>query len=94
MQIVVGSALRQKSMIKCVALDEDTYQYLIYICRVEATYLTLRHDLRSTWASWHVQEGTQLTALKELGGWKSYEMVLRYAHLALDHVASYAENIV
>ncbi len=52
------------------------------------------HDLRSTWASWHVQEETPLTALKELGGWKSYEMVLRYAHLAPDHVASYAENIV
>ena len=51
------------------------------------------HDLRSTWASWHVQAGTPLPVLQRLGPWKSYEMVLRYAHLAPDHVASYAENV-
>ncbi len=51
------------------------------------------HDLRSTWASWHVQAGTPLPVLQRLGPWKSYEMVLRYAHLAPDHVASYADNV-
>lgn len=40
------------------------------------------HDLRHTWASWHVQSGTPLNVLQQLGGWQSYEMVLVYAHLA------------
>ena len=51
------------------------------------------HDLRHTWASWHIQSGTPLFALQELGGWESSEMVRRYAHLAADHLAPYAEGI-
>jgi len=51
------------------------------------------HDLRHTWASWHVQVGTPLLALKEMGGWSSLEMVLRYAHLGADHLAEHAERI-
>ncbi len=51
------------------------------------------HDLRHTWASWHVQAGTPLLVLKELGGWANLEMVLRYAHLAPDHLAEHAERI-
>ena len=35
------------------------------------------HDRRHTWASWHVQGGTPLEVLKELGGWESLEMVMR-----------------
>lgn len=50
------------------------------------------HDLRHTWASWHVQNGTPLAVLKELGGWKSMDMVMRYAHLAPDHLAAWAGN--
>ncbi len=44
------------------------------------------HDLRHTWASWHVQRGTPLQVLKELGGWETMEMVQRYAHLSADHL--------
>jgi integrase len=51
------------------------------------------HDLRHTWASWHVQQGTPSYALQELGGWESPEMVRRYAHLAADHLAPYADRL-
>jgi len=51
------------------------------------------HDLRHTWASWHVQEGTPLFALKELGGWATLEMVQKYAHLSSDHLAQYVDRI-
>ena len=51
------------------------------------------HDVRHTWASWHVQGGTPLNRLMELGGWSKYEMVLRYAHLAPDHLAQHAESV-
>ena len=51
------------------------------------------HDLRHTWASWHVQSGTPLPVLQQLGGWQSYEMVLRYAHLAPEHLAEYADRL-
>jgi integrase len=51
------------------------------------------HDLRHTWASWHVQNGTPLYALQEMGGWASTEMVRRYAHLAADHLAPFAERL-
>jgi integrase len=50
------------------------------------------HDLRHTWASWHVQAGTPLNVLQELGGWSSYDMVLRYAHLSAAHLAPWAER--
>jgi hypothetical protein len=40
-----------------------------------------------------VQNGTPLFALQELGGWESPEMVRRYAHLAADHLAPYAERL-
>lgn len=51
------------------------------------------HDLRHTWASWHVQGGTPLAVLQELGGWESSEMVRRYAHLGCEHTAVYANQI-
>ena len=51
------------------------------------------HDLRHTWASWHVQRGTSLQELMELGGWSSIDMVLRYAHLASDHLKGAAMRL-
>ena len=37
--------------------------------------------------------GTSLQELMELGGWRSYEMVLRYAHLASEHLSDAAKRI-
>jgi len=51
------------------------------------------HDLRHTWASWHVQNGTPLFALQELGGWESPEMVRRYAHFSAEHLAPHADRL-
>lgn len=51
------------------------------------------HDLRHTWASWHVMGGTPLEVLRQLGGWADMTMVLRYAHLSPGYVAGYAENV-
>lgn len=51
------------------------------------------HDLRNTWASWLVQSGVPLSALQEMGGWESIEMVQRYAHLAPSHLTQHAMQI-
>lgn len=51
------------------------------------------HDLRHTWASWHVQNGTSLQELQQLGGWSNLEMVLRYAHLSSEHLKQAANRV-
>jgi integrase len=50
------------------------------------------HDLRHTWASWHIQEGTPLHVLQELGGWSTPEMVQKYAHLSSEHLAQWVDR--
>jgi integrase len=51
------------------------------------------HDLRHTWASWLIQSGVPLSVLQEMGGWESFEMVRRYAHLAPNHLSEHARKI-
>ena len=51
------------------------------------------HDLRHTWASWHRQAGTSCDELKDLGGWKSRNMVDRYAKFATENMAFAASRI-
>ncbi|MHA7834268.1 MAG: tyrosine-type recombinase/integrase [Algiphilus sp.] len=51
------------------------------------------HDLRHTWASWHAQAGTPFNVLQEMGGWKSAEMVRRYAHLSSAHLLTHAQRV-
>ncbi len=51
------------------------------------------HDLRHTWASWLIQNGTPLYDLQEMGGWKSAAMVRRYAHLAPENLVRHSAVI-
>lgn len=51
------------------------------------------HDCRHTWATWHYRANRDLTALMELGGWKSAAMVMRYAHVNTSHLAGSISEI-
>jgi len=51
------------------------------------------HDCRHTWATWHYRANRDLIALKELGGWKSERMVLRYAHVNKENLAGSIEAL-
>ena len=44
------------------------------------------HDCRHHFASWFVMRGGGLAALKALLGHSNFQMTLRYAHLAPDHL--------
>ncbi len=50
------------------------------------------HDLRHSWATWHVLNGTPLPVLQRLGGWASLESVEIYAHFADEYLKLYAGN--
>lgn len=50
------------------------------------------HDLRHTWATWHVQKETPLEILQELGGWADFKMVKRYAHFDHRYLHRYVDN--
>ena len=44
------------------------------------------HDCRHHFASWFIMLGGSLAALKALLGHSNFQMTLRYAHLAPDHL--------
>ena len=50
------------------------------------------HDQRHTWASWHIQGGTPLFALQEMGVWACTDMVRQYAHLTPGHLSAHADR--
>jgi integrase len=51
------------------------------------------HTLRHTGASWAVQAGVPLQEVMVMGDWSSYDMVLKYAHLAPASSASSADKV-
>lgn len=71
-------------------VDKYDFNRALKRCKIENFRF---HDLRHTWASWHVQNGTPLMVLKELGGWETLEMVKRYAHLNAKHLLDYANHV-
>jgi len=76
-----------------VRIQEHDKRIFNRACRIVGIDDFHWHDLRHTWASWHVQRGTPLMVLKELGGWERIEMVQKYAHLAPSHVAVHADTV-
>jgi integrase len=51
------------------------------------------HDLRHTWATWHLKSGTPTHELQRLGGWQTSVMVERYAHVAPNQFAKAAGRL-
>lgn len=51
------------------------------------------HGCRHTWATWHYIANRDVNALKELGGWKSLDMVMRYTHVSKEHLAPSIKNL-
>lgn len=52
------------------------------------------HDLRHSWASWHLAAGTPLMVLQRLGGWSSLKMISEvYGHFATDELSRYADRV-
>ena len=51
------------------------------------------HDLRHTFASWHVQNGTDLYRLSRMLGHSTLQMSARYAHLATEHLHQAVRNM-
>lgn len=52
------------------------------------------HDLRHSWASWHLQAGTPMHVLQRLGGWQSYDMITQvYGHFATEELSKFAQNV-
>ena len=76
------------SMLKDI--DRRAFNRAAKECNLEDFHF---HDLRHTWASWHVQRGTPLFTLKELGGWETLEMVQKYAHLNAGHLSQFSNAV-
>ncbi len=77
-----------------VQIKQTDRRVLVRACKAVGITDFRFHDFRHTWASWHVQQGTPLLVLKELGGWETIEMVKKYAHLAPSHIASHAKAVM
>jgi hypothetical protein len=81
---------------QCSVLDKESGEIMVGELALFDTPENLpsrgSYLLRHTWASWHIQEGTPLHVLQELGGWSTPEMVQKYAHLSSEHLAQWVDR--
>jgi len=59
----------------------------IAMCRRAGITDFTPHDGRHTWATWHHPANRDFRVLMERVGWKSPDLVLRYAHVNTEHLA-------
>lgn len=78
---------------KCRApIKQVTTKMWRRVCKEAGLEGVTFHSMRHSWASWQVQSGTPLKVVKDMGGWASLEMVMRYSHLDPGHLAQYADR--
>lgn len=75
---VTYSALRDRFLKACEAAGVDDFRW---------------HDIRHTYASWLVQAGQPLTAVRDLLGHSSLAVTNRYAHLAPAHLRAAVSHL-
>jgi integrase len=51
------------------------------------------HDCRHTFATWHYAANRDLIGLMKIGDWKSERMVLRYAHVNVEHLTASIDHL-
>lgn len=52
------------------------------------------HDLRHTFASWHIENGTPDRIVQEMCGWTTGAMLQNYVHIKTGQLLKYADNHV
>lgn len=60
---------------------------------VDSRQKVVFHSLRHTFASWLVENGTDLYTVKELMGHADFKMVSRYAHLSPEHMRKAVQGL-
>ena len=54
---------------------------------------TTFHDMRHTWATMHLEAGTNVLELKAMGGWQDMKSLDRYTHVSNVHAKTAANRI-
>ena len=76
-----------------VSAGSRVYWWFKMACKAAGIEDFSPHDCRHTWATWHYMANRDLNLLMHLGGWKSLNMVLRYAHVNVAHAAPSIDNM-